>query len=327
MLQGEDKISIIVPIYNVEKYLRTCIESLTEQTYKNIEIILVDDGSPDACPTICDDLAKTDDRINVFHKKNGGLSDARNFGIDHATGKYICFVDSDDMFSKDAIEKLYSAIKKADAQIAACNFSYMSEGGKPLKAERKFVPDVTVSQDEFWNMFYTNGLSDTCVIPCNKLFKKELFDLIRFKVGKIHEDQFIIHHLISQCDRITFISDKLYFYRHREESITGKRASINHLDEVEAYLERAEYMNARKNYHVAKMTVTSGMAIISKIYVSLDKQTRKANRALVKEKKHHLDALATGLFFKKFSLRYCLKTITFRLGIPFYVWLSKMAGK
>ena len=125
-------VSVIVPIYNVEKYLRKCVDSILNQTYKNLEIILVDDGSPDNCGNICDEYALSDSRIRIIHKKNGGLSDARNAGLDIARGNYILFVDSDDYIDETMVEKLYEALEKEKAEMSLCSFVYVNDDGVPI---------------------------------------------------------------------------------------------------------------------------------------------------------------------------------------------------
>ena len=140
-------ISIIVPIYKVEKYLKKCIQSIMNQTYLNFELILVDDGSPDDCPMICDNYAKLDNRIVVLHKQNGGLSDARNAGLDVARGEYIGFVDSDDFIANNMYEKLLSGLLAEDADMAVCNFSYVDENYRFLDKRNLSMPVVNERLD------------------------------------------------------------------------------------------------------------------------------------------------------------------------------------
>lgn len=255
-----DKISVIIPVYKVEKYLNRCINSVVNQTYKNLEIILVDDGSHDNCPKICDDWAKKDDRIIVVHKKNGGLSDARNKGIDIASGTYICFVDSDDYISENMIEKLYNALTEANAEISICNFRYVDEYGNDCTDKKLFSNDNLPITDNVLSSF--DILADKMfepknwywVVAWNKLYKKELFDDIRYPVGKIHEDEYVIHSLLIKCNRVACVSDMLYYYVQRNDSIM-KSTKINprRIDYIEAYLLRAKmYTENEKLKHKAK---------------------------------------------------------------------------
>ena len=150
----EDKISVIIPLYKVEKYIRGCIDSVISQTYRNLEIILVDDGSPDACGKICDEYAEKDSRIKVVHRKNGGLSAARNTGINFATGKYIAFVDGDDHIHPDMYSQLHFSILQSGADIAICNFLYVDESGKKIIDANKNMPIKTESLQRFLLFYY-----------------------------------------------------------------------------------------------------------------------------------------------------------------------------
>lgn len=238
----KDLISIIVPVYKVEKYLNKCVDSIINQTYKNLEIILVDDGSPDRCPQICDEYTKKDNRIKVIHKKNGGLSDARNIGIDNSTGEYIMFIDSDDYINDKMVELLYNNIKEKKSDVAICNFEYIFEN-----CNSKKVPNITptiLNSNQFWNLYYSEqGYVVFCVVAWNKLYKKELFKTIRYDVGKYHEDEFIIHKIINQCNKISCINDKLYYYLQRENSIMfdSKLKFLKSLHSLEAFNLRTTY--------------------------------------------------------------------------------------
>ena len=205
----------------VEKYLKKCIDSIINQTYKNIEIILVDDGSSDNCGKICDEYAKKDERIKVIHKKNGGLSDARNSGLDIATGEYICFVDSDDHISNTYVEKLLSAALKNHADIVACNFLYIDEKDRTwIKKEKK--EKLYSSSEAIKDIFTTS--QNTEIMVWNKIYKTRLFidNNIKFPFGKIHEDNFTTYKLYDKANCIYLINDKLYYYLQRDNSIMSK---------------------------------------------------------------------------------------------------------
>ena len=249
-------ISVIVPIYKVEKYLPECVESILAQSYKNLEIILVDDDSPDGCPALCDDYAKKDKRIKVIHKKNGGLSDARNAGIDAATGEYICFVDSDDYVAKDYVKKLYEALYGNDADMSVCGYKYVLENGVKEKGEAPKAGLLT--EDNYWPKVY-DGMYITFVVAWNKLYGKNIFKKIRYKKGMINEDEIILHKILSQCRKIAVIEDPLYFYRKREDSIMGKEKEKKVLsdDAFEGLLERAEYFLDTKKYELCAIQLYS----------------------------------------------------------------------
>ncbi len=229
------KISVIVPIYNVEKYLSRCIESILNQTFTDFELILVDDGSPDKCAIICDEYAIKDNRITVIHKENGGLSDARNAGIDISRGEYLSFVDSDDWIHPQMLEIMYDSAKTQHIDIAICQYVETSLTKKnDVISEYK---NIVYDRNQVLSC-YTNTLS---VIVCNKLFRRNLFEKIRFPVGKLHEDEFTTYKLIYNADKLVYIPVQLYYYYINLESITRKAYSEKHLDVLEAYEERCDF--------------------------------------------------------------------------------------
>ena len=235
------KISIIIPIYNVDKYLSACIETVIHQTYQNLEIILVNDGSTDACPQICDDYAAKDQRIIVIHKKNGGLSDARNAGMKLATGDYISFVDSDDLLSLDFYQNLLNALTRNDADIAECGFFKF---GKDIE----FNIEVADTENADAEIFNTETALELLIkdyvnpMVWNKLYRKEVLKDLEFPVGKIHEDVFWTYRVVGNAKKIVKIKNKMYGYRQQLDSISGKKYSLLRLYAVEALEERIEYM-------------------------------------------------------------------------------------
>lgn len=242
-------ISVIVPIYNVEKYLSKCIDSILEQSYRNLEIILVDDGSTDASGRICDVYLGKDQRIQVIHKANGGLSDARNAGIDVANGEYFAFVDADDFISSSMFERLLYIIKEEKADVALCGFQSLDETGKCIPRMTSTVLENGCYDRDyiFRKSFGIDGWN--FIVAWNKLYPRRLFDSIRFYKGKLHEDEFIFHHIISQCQKIAVIEEKLYYYLQRCNSITMKAYNISRLDATEAILLRCRYFIENKRYH------------------------------------------------------------------------------
>ncbi len=232
----EKLISVIVPIYKVENYLDKCIESIVAQTYKSLEIILVDDGSPDRCPEMCDEWAKRDSRIRVIHKKNGGLSDARNAGIDAASGDFISFIDSDDYIAPGTYERLTDAIESAGADMCIFGFQKVDENGSFIEEDSE-IRDELLSRDEAFSRIneWPYVMSQT------KLYNREIFSSLRFPVGKLHEDEFVIHRAVGECQRVVAVSDKLYYYFQRSDSIMGNFTDPKHLDGALAFLDRYEY--------------------------------------------------------------------------------------
>lgn len=230
-------ITIVVPVYNVESYLDKCVESIVKQTYKNLEIILVDDGSTDNSGKMCDEWAEKDSRIKVIHKENGGLSDARNKGIDIATGKWIGFIDSDDYIDVIMFERLYSACKENNCKISSCGF--LREFEDASRNERWTTEDdMLLDRDGMMEYLYRGAV--TCV-AWNKLYDITLFNNIRYPYRKIHEDQYTTYKVFCQTDKLYHISECLYYYYQRENSITGVSFSIKNLDILEALEQAMEY--------------------------------------------------------------------------------------
>ena len=208
-------ISVIVPVYKVEKYLHKCVESILNQKYTEIEIILVDDGSPDGCGAICDEYAKKDSRVKVIHKKNGGLSDARNAGLDISRGKYIAFIDSDDYVAPEFLDALYTALVSADADMSVAGILRVDERGVALQQyhEKPKLEEKVLSGTTYMNEMYT------FVQVTHKLYKAEIWKDLRFPYAKLHEDEFVLHYVCERCKKISVIADELYFYLCRPDSI------------------------------------------------------------------------------------------------------------
>lgn len=232
-----DLISVIVPIYKVEMYLDKCIESLINQTYKNLEIILVDDGSPDRCPEICESWARKDERIKVIHKKNGGLSDARNAGLAVAKGEYISFIDSDDWIDLQFYEIMKNLIDSG-ADIAVCSVVLTDDEESDLGIQKSddCELDTVLSMKHLVN---EDILRQTV---WNKLYRKKVIEEIPFLVGKCNEDDFWTYQVISKANKVKCCSRGLYFYRQRINSIMNVTYSRKRLDEIEARKRRYMYI-------------------------------------------------------------------------------------
>ena len=227
------KVSIVVPVYNVEKYIHKCIDSMVHQTMEDIEIILVDDGTKDNSGIICDEYAKKDHRIKVIHKKNGGISDARNEGMKIATAKYILFVDSDDYISEDMVEKLYTKAELHQADVAACGvYNVYANGSIPQCAERmEFCCDNVTA---FSHILVGKIIPGTV---CNKLIKSEIARQILFPVGKIYEDAFYTTKLIQIIKKVYVTTEPMYYYFHRQGSTTTTPFREKDMDVIKAFSE------------------------------------------------------------------------------------------
>lgn len=243
---NEIKVSVIVPIYNVEEYLRRCVDSILNQTYQNMEIILVDDGSTDGSAIICDNYEKKDDRIVVIHKKNGGLSDARNEGIKKSTGEYIAFVDSDDYINEKYVEMLLNAAIENDAEIAFCGFERVNDV-KTIKSTLGI--DVVMSGIEIQKFLYSKKINTELFnISWNKIYKRNLFSEIWFPYGRLNEDYATTYRLFYQTNRIVGINSVLYYYYIREGSITNdiKKKEKSYYDMILTEKERIAFYNERQ---------------------------------------------------------------------------------
>ena len=222
----EALVSVIVPVYKVEQYLNKCVDSIINQTYKNLEIFLVDDGSMDNCPKMCDDYAKKDKRIKVIHKKNGGLSSARNAALDVFSGEYVTFVDSDDWIEKTYVEELYKAIKANDCDLAVCSVNRCTESGEIVKQSVFFNGDKKFEKNEVFDAFWNTKDKRLSSWAWGKLYHKSIFKKLRYPVGINYEDAYV---LTDVCKNITkgvvAISSKLYNYVvKRQGSITSDKS-------------------------------------------------------------------------------------------------------
>jgi len=269
-------VTIIVPVYNVELYLRECIDSLLTQTYKDLEIILVNDGSPDNCPSICEEYARLDKRVKTIHKENGGLSDARNVGLQNATGQYISFVDSDDVVHPKFIETLYIDLhKEPDLSLSMVYYRpfYETTEINHLK--------VDMLQAEIWDSgrmyddFYSLAISPFNIVAWNKLYKKEVWKTLRFPVGKLHEDEWIAHYLYDYPTKISVNTSKLYFYRQRENSIMTVFKEKKFHDVVEAFNDRLIFAKQRELKGFYQATVEQKDLAITMMYFKYSEKILK----------------------------------------------------
>jgi len=238
-------VSVIIPIYKVEPYLIRCLDSILNQTYKNIEIILVDDGSPDNCPQICDEYAAKDNRIIVIHQENGGLSAARNTGLDIAKGEYISFVDSDDWVHLQYIEVLLTSALKENADIIIGN--HIRVNNSLIQHEDKYLNIKSYRSLDALNILIYKA-PDSFVVSWSKLYKKELFNNVRFPLKQIHEDEFTTYQLFFYSKKISYTSKTLYYYFQRPDSIMGQKVSFDNTLYQE---QQALFFEIHKMYHLS----------------------------------------------------------------------------
>lgn len=320
-------ISVIVPIYKVEKYLNRCIESIVNQTYSNLEIILVDDGSPDYCPQMCDDWAVKDNRIKVIHKENGGLSDARNAGMKIATGEYISFIDSDDYVSLDFFETLLSIMTNEQSDIVECSVVKFYEYGSIneylddsdiLSFETESALSGLISEKPFHQHVW------------NKLYKADTVKGITFPVGKLNEDEFWTYQVFGNAKKVTKINKTMYFYFQRSGSIMGQNYSIRRLDALEGKANRQKYIE--KEYPVLSLQAKTdlyGSCIYAylcalkciegeekRIAIDKIKEYKKEYKLAFKEIKQVKGGVKKYYYLSKVNLYLCCKVMVF-FGVGF----------
>ncbi len=234
-------ISIIVPVYNVEQYIEQCVTSLINQTYEEIEIILVDDGSTDKSGRMCDELLKRDKRIKVIHKENGGLSDARNIGIDNSAGRFISFVDSDDFVEETYINCLYDVIMFHDADIAVGAYYITSFREKKMEVNQEIFEKVYTSEEGILDLLYQKNMTSSAWA---KMYKRELFREIRFPLNKLHEDVPVVYNVFLKANKIAYIDKKIYYYFQRKGSIVNssfRREKLDYISHTKQIVEEMKY--------------------------------------------------------------------------------------
>lgn len=236
--ETETLISVIVPVYNVEVTLDRCVNSIVHQTYSNLQIILVDDGSPDNCPEMCDVWASRDSRIEVIHKANGGLSDARNVGIANAVGQYIMFVDSDDYIELNSIQILVDTMQREHADLVICSIAEENADGKDQDNGSIIEHEMACDAHQCFRLSSWNWQ----FIPAwNKLYTASLWQNVRFPQGYIHEDEFVFHEIVNQCSTIVVLPDRLYHYVDNSSGIMHAQFSVRNLARLKAYCRRLRY--------------------------------------------------------------------------------------
>lgn len=284
----KEKISVIIPIYNVEDYLEQCVESILNQTYTNLEIILVNDGSTDSSGEICDRYKNIDKRIKVIHKVNGGLSDARNCGLENSTGEYIAFFDSDDWADKKFYDTLYTNIKKYNGDIAVCNYKkYYSKKDIELHNSNEVI---CYSNIEALNQLY-DKYSVQMIIACNKLYKREVIGEIRFPVGKIHEDEYLIPMIIYNAYKIIYINNELFYYRQRDNSIMNKKFNIKRLDYLYVLESRMKFFKENMLNELYKKNVCTYLEKVMEFYFLIKNSEIENKKSIMKKLKNKLSNL------------------------------------
>lgn len=297
-------ISVIVPIYNVEAYLKRGVDSVLSQSYEKIEVILVDDGSTDGCPEICDEYAKKDSRIKVIHKENGGLSDARNAGMKVARGEYFAFLDSDDYFAPSFLEVLYDQLCMADADIAICEYektdALLVEDGPDfslLVKEWEKAGSACELYDRsqlLCNQYETKHERATeFVVAWNKLYKASLFDGIEYPKGRIHEDEATTYKIFDRVKKGVFVKVPLYGYFFMQDSITRAKFTKKRLQWFDALDERITFLLEKGEKEVASLAIRARADAAIRYY---DKLIHSEETSILAEKKRLRAYVKAALF-------------------------------
>lgn len=240
----QDLVSVVVPVYNAQKYLQSCVDSIINQTYRNLEIILVDDGSTDQSGMICDEYADKDERIRVVHKENGGAADARNAGLQCVKGEYIVFIDSDDFVHARFIELLLAIAKKKEADIVVGDYVLFHEGDSredKVFYESDIDKAEVLTQKHLYNNDFIKRETVRFVVPWGKICKSKLFEGICYPVGKINEDTWVSYKIIEKANKVVYFKEPIYYWHENMQSVTHGKFSIKYLSGLDAFKEQLEY--------------------------------------------------------------------------------------
>lgn len=297
------KVSVIVPVYNVEKYLKRCVESILAQTYRDLEIILVDDGSKDSSGDICEELKILDPRIVVIHKENGGLSSARNAGMDIAKGEYFGFVDSDDYIEPDMFETLLTAALETKKDIACCG-RIVDLFGKGKLYQFQLAESRVYTRDEaIEEVLYLQNID---VSACDKLFKRELFDEIRYPHGRISEDAAIIFGILQKSNGVVHVGKPLYNYIFRKNSISKSTYSIKNFDVYCNVVETFRFIDHNYPQYKKAYWIYSCLTISSQIQELQNHQNIK--RKFIDHYRLYMSVFCRGFIATMISSKISMKT-------------------
>lgn len=308
-------VTVIVPVYNVEKYLMRCLDSVVNQTYRNLEIILVNDGSTDGSGEICRQYERRDSRIRLFAQENGGLSAARNTGLDHMRGEYIVFVDSDDYISLSFVEILLGQVMKYHVQMAVCGRTIIREedaGQGEVYSGRKTECSLLSRDDVYDVMDKPKG--DPFIVVWGRLYASGLFKTLRFDVGKIHEDEFIFHKIFDQVNTVCYIGAPLYHHVRSHNSITRKRGVRHlHADAMDAFLSRLEYFQSYGKKKYIKMTERQIIGMAIKLCEQFEMGDEQTKEALAKVKRRIEQVTGSAVFSLRYTL-YHISPVSYRFA-------------
>ena len=306
----ETAISVIVPVYRVEKSLPACIDSILNQTFTDFELILVDDGSPDRCPEICDEVARRDARVRVIHQANAGLSAARNAGIEAAHGAWLSFVDSDDYIAPHFCEKLYQTAQRTNADCVMCSVQNVDESGKLIDSALMRVADEVKTGQEVLQKIGRDDVTPY-LTAWNKLYRRKLFNTLRYPAGRQNEDVFVFAELFCQVQRAVCVAEPLYFYRKRIGSIMNSVVTLRNLDEMWAYVNCFEHLQQDDEESTLKETEKRVFAKLTGVYYRVTEEDRHSNK--MKQAKKAQWNIAMRLMKQgKLSARALARTLLFQ---------------
>lgn len=301
-MSAKPLITVIIPVYEVEKYLRRAVDSVLRQTYSNLEIILVDDGSKDGCPAICDEYASREARVRTIHKENGGLSDARNAGLDVAGGDYIAFLDSDDYYAPFFIEVLYREICKTGAEVAVCKYqvtdALLPADGPDFSGEKDKYVNGNCSCEVFGReQMLLNQYDALCrdatyfIVAWNKLYKASLWKGVRFPKGKIHEDEATTYRIFDKIETGVYVKIPMYAYFTAPESITRAKFRLERLQWFDALDDRIAFFREKKEYKCVKAALRARADGAIRYYYPLKESFPRGRKEKKRLKNYVRDAL------------------------------------
>lgn len=313
-------VTVIIPVYNVIDYLEDCLNSVLNQSYSNLEIILIDDGSYDGSQSVCDKTQAKDSRVKVIHQQNKGLSAARNAGLDLASGEYIMFLDSDDYWETDTVAYMLELAIESKADMVIGEYRRIDEDGEITSTICNNIKEKyqIMSEDDIWDI--ANRIIS--VVVWSKIYRSSIWLNLRFAEGRIHEDQTILHYIIKKCTRITYTNKVIINYRVRPNSIMSQSFNIHNLDYAEGLLGRIEYFKEKGDFSRVLYTFGEGSRSVIKGYQLLDKTDQ--NVKIILDKLYHAyRETAKYIFIHSCDLKTKVRMQLFIHNIVLYNMLRK----
>lgn len=317
MINRKPCISIIIPIYNIYEYLEECLERVVNQSYTNLDILLIDDGSTDGCGNICDNYAAKDDRIRVFHVKNGGLSKARNIGLSKAIGDYIAFVDGDDYVSLKMYERLIDVALENNCDVVECKYYHNNQVPKDMKSVAKVEHGKEVLERQIDSRYLFPN-----VAVWNKIYRAEIVKDLSFPEGKIHEDYLFQCCVLLRTQTYGFIDEELYCYRIREGSITHQKFNLREFDKLSIYKERTAYLILQGELSLADLAREEEFIILFSLFWKTSINGMKEANSLKKE----LYERRQEFIKSNISLKRKLVYVLFYINPHLYLFVRNIIG-